>query len=86
MSNLKITLEVLKELVIANTNVKPEIKKVYIDYGSRWMEYTLVASSPTDSNISYQMLSPRDIMDLNKGIFTVEDAQNFIDEINKRGW
>lgn len=83
---MEITLEALKELVSANTNVKPEIKEVYIDYGSRWMEYTLVAPSPTCTDCSYQMLCPRDVLKIKKRTFTMEDAQIFINEINKRGW
>ena len=83
---MKVTLETLKELVIANTNVKPIIKNVYIDYGSRWMEDTLVAPSPMSKEFSYQMICPRDIIKIKNGTFTIEDAQKFIDEINERGW
>lgn len=82
---MKITLEVLKELVIANTNVKPEIKSVYIDIRTCWEEKTLVAPS-VDGSHSYQMLSPRDVLKIKNGTFTFDDAQEFINEINKRGW
>ena len=82
---MKITLEALKELVSANTIIKPEIRKIYIDLGSGWQDYTLVAPE-TEKFGSYQMLSPRDIKNLKNGTFTFDDAQKFINEINKRGW
>jgi hypothetical protein len=82
---MNVTLEALKELVIANTNVKPTIQHVFIDYGTRWSEDTLVAPNK-EGDFSYQMLSPRDVLKIKKGEFTDEDAQEFIDEINKRGW
>jgi CRISPR/Cas system CSM-associated protein Csm5 (group 7 of RAMP superfamily) len=82
---MKITLEVLKELVIANTNIKPEIKNIYIDFGSGWMDTTLVAPE-TKEHGSYQMIAPMVLQKIKKGTFTITDAQAFINEINNRGW
>ena len=80
---MKITLEVLKELVAANTPVKPIIKLVWIDYGAGWQEKTLVAPE-TNDHMSYQMLCPRDIDKIKNGTFTIEDAQEFINKINEK--
>ena len=85
MENIKINLKILRDLVVENTCVNPTIKNVYIDVGSNWMADTLVAPSVTDG-LSYQMLSPRDIQKLNKNLYTIKDAQELIDKINKRGW
>lgn len=82
---MKVTLEALKELVSANTVVKPIIKRVYIDYGANWMEKTLVAPETWEHG-SYQMICPRDIKKLKDKTFTIDDTQEFINEINKRGW
>ena len=82
---MKITLEVLKELVAANTSIKPTIKLIWIDYGAGWQDRTLVAPE-TNDHMSYQMLSPRDINKIKNGTFTIDDAQELIDKINKRGW
>ena len=82
---MKITLEVLKELVAANTSIKPTIKLIWIDYGAGWQDRTLVAPE-TNDHMSYQMLCPRDINKIKNGTFTIDDAQELIDKINKRGW
>lgn len=81
--NMIVTLEALKELVSANTNIKPIIKKVYIDYGSNWIDNNLVAPA-TEYGLSYQIVSPMDIQKINKNLYTIEDAQQLIDEINKK--
>lgn len=83
---MKVTLEALKELVSANTNVKPEIKEVFLDFSTQWKEYNLVAPSPNFRDCSYQILSPGEVLKIKKGEFTIENAQIVIDEINKRGW
>lgn len=80
-----ISLEALKELISTNTNVHPIIQRVWIDYGANWNAETLVAPE-TDTHGSYQMLSPRDVEKITKGLFTIEDAQETIDEIKQRGW
>ena len=40
---MKVTLEALKELIIANTNIKPTIEFIWIDFGAGWKQDTLVA-------------------------------------------
>lgn len=82
---MKVTLEALKELIVANTNVKPTIQMVWIDMCSGWQDYTLVAPV-TDKFGSYQMIPPMVLQKIKKGKFTIVDAQVFINEINKRGW
>ena len=86
MENIKVNLKALRELVAENTCVNPTIKHVYIDVGSNWMEDTLVAPSSNMKDFSYQLLSPMDVKRLNKNLYTIKDAQELIDKINKRGW
>lgn len=80
---MKITLEALKELVSANTNVKPTIQMVWIDMGLGWQDYTLVAPA-TEKFGSYQMIPPMVLQKIKKGTFTISDAQAFINEINEK--
>ena len=80
---MKITLEVLKELVAANTPIKPTIELIWIDYGAGWQDRTLVAPK-TNKHMSYQMLCPRNINKIKNGTFTIDDAQDFINKINEK--
>ena len=82
---MKVTLKALKELIEANTSIKPMIKNIWIDYGAGWKDWTLVAPE-TEDDMSYQMLNPREVNAINTGTFTIEDAKNLIDKINNRGW
>lgn len=82
---MKVTLKALKELIEANTSIKPTIEYIWIDYGAGWKDWTLV-SSEQEYHMKYQMLNPREVNDINKGTFTIEDAKNLINKINRRGW
>lgn len=82
---MKVNLKALKELVEMNTPVKPMIKDIWIDYGAGWKDWTLVAPEK-EGDMGYQMLNPREVNDINNGTFTIEDAKNLIDKINRRGW
>ena len=82
---MKVNLKALKELIEMNTPVKPMIKNIWIDYGAGWKDWTLVAPE-TEDDMSYQMLNPREVNAINNGTFTIEDAKNLIDKINRRGW
>ena len=82
---MKVTLKALKELIEANTSIKPTIEYIWIDYGAGWKDWTLVAPEKED-DMGYQMLNPREVNAINKGTFTIEDAKNLIDKINNRGW
>ena len=82
---MKVNLKALKELIEMNTPVKPMIKNILIDYGAGWKDWTLVAPE-TEDDMSYQMLNPREVNDINTGTFTKKNEKNLIDKINNRGW
>jgi hypothetical protein len=82
---MKVTLEALKELIIANTNVKPTIEFIWIDFGAGWKQDTLVAPKQ-NNHFSYQMIAPMDLIKIRKGEYTIENAQELINKINERGW
>lgn len=81
---MKVNLKVAKELIEANTEVKVRIERIYIDYGANWVDDNLVVYGKDGD--SYQLLCPMHVMAVKHGLLTIEDVQEYIDDINKRGW
>lgn len=84
---LKITMPVLVALINANCpTVHAHIAGCWEDYGAKMWWNTIIIEGKFDHDHSYQALSPREHKRLEDGFFTIEEAQDFIDKINLRGW
>lgn len=87
---MKISMQALAELI--KTNCRPHILEVKVegtwkDWGAgEWWDTIIITYRAKDGSLStYQALCPRDHHILNSFGMTVEEAQKFIDEVNKRG-
>jgi hypothetical protein len=80
---MKVSLRALAELITCNTKQEASVQGCWQDYGAGIWHDTIIVDSAMGG---YQALSPRDVREIKDGIFTIEDAQRIIDEINKRGW
>ena len=82
--DLKAAMETIRCNVAANADFR--IERVYIMY-PEWIDYTIVVYPHNEKDdMSYQLLSTRDVELANKSELTVEDVQRYINNINKRGW
>ena len=77
-----VNLKALKELIEENTNLKVSIEPCYIDFGANWISNTLIVHN--DDGSSYQLLSPMDVQHINKGIFTSDETEQLINQINQK--
>ena len=77
-----VNLKALKELIEENTNLKVSIEQCYINFGANWISNTLIVHN--DDGSSYQLLSPMDVQHINKGIFTSDETEQLINQINQK--
>lgn len=81
---MKNKVTVVAEYISQLTGLPFIAHQVYIDLGANWKEWTVV--SVKDGELSYQVLSPRDILAIEDGTYTFNDMDKVANEIIKRGW
>ena len=79
---LKLSLETVAQIINDNTNIKCHVGQCYRDYGVNLMHTTIISTEPK----RYQMLNNREVDDIQSGIFTIEEVEELVNDINKRGW
>ena len=75
-------LNMTKEAIEHNTNIKCYVGECYLDFGAGLKHTTIISVEPKD----YQVLCPRDAELAGKGKLSYEAVCDIINEINMRGW
>ena len=83
MKTITYNMEMLKETLLNNTCIEEiVIEEIYIDFGAKWTEKTIVSRFPKE----YQILNPCQVTEAKRGLMSHTEVQSLVNEINKRGW
>lgn len=77
---MKLSLEAIATLIEANTTVKATIKETWIDYGAGIKQNQIIIDD--GSGLTYQLLTPRELDEVELELYTLEQVQDHIDVIN----
>ena len=77
---MKLSLEAIATLIEANTEAKAEVADTWIDYGAGIHQNQIIIDD--GSGLTYQLLTPRELDEVELETYTLEQVQDHIDVIN----
>ena len=78
---MTLSLRAIAVMIEDNTNATTVVKETWIDYGAGIKQDQIVVKEK-DDKYSYQLLTPRELGEVEIGIYTIEQVQDHIDVIN----
>ena len=78
------SLETLAIILNENTNNTFEVKTIWLDFGAGIKGDNIINVTP--DRTSYQVLNFRELDEIIMGYYTMDDAQELVQKIRKRGW
>lgn len=87
---LRLSMKAIVEIIQTNItgNVLCKIEDIWLDVGANIHGETIVVTDMDrevgDVLRSYQILSPRQLSNIKAGIFTLEDVERLVDDIDRR--
>lgn len=78
---MKLSLEAIATLIEANTTAKAYVEETWIDYGAG-IKQKQVLVKEENSEDYYQLLTPRELDEVELEMYTFEELQDHIDVIN----
>jgi len=76
----KLTMETIAKVISEMTGEKTRVERIYLDFGANIIGNNIIVG---DEDTSYQLLNFREIEEIDKGIYTLEDVQRNIDRVNE---
>lgn len=77
---MKLTLKAIAVLIEENTNAKAEVADTWIDYGAGIHQDQILITEEDGSH--YQLLTPRELDEVELETYTLEEVQDHIDVLN----
>lgn len=77
---MKLSLEAIATLIEANTTVKATVEETWIDYGVGIKQNQIIIENGSGSR--YQLLSPKELEEVELEEYTLDEVQDHIDVIN----
>ena len=84
-----LTLETIALIVTELTDIKCSVRITWIDFGAGIKQEQIIvenAKYKTDRSWDYQLLNPRELQEIQNGVFTLNDVSEIVNAMTKRGW
>ena len=78
---MKLSLNAIAQIIEDNTNVCVNVKETWIDYGAKIKGQQIVINGVDGERV--QILTPRELKEIELGLYTIEQVQSHIDKINE---
>lgn len=78
---MTLSLQAIASLIEANTEATAEVKETWIDYGAGIKQDQIIVHE-NGNEYGYQLLTPRELDEVEFGTYTLDEVQDHIDVIN----
>ena len=83
---MKLSKKAIAQMIEDNTDVITWVRDTWIDYEAGIHQDQILVINKDENQTTYQLLTPRELDEVEQGIYTIEQVQEHIDEINERKW